>query len=164
MLNDEHLGTNSNKVKGLQVIFYLLIVNLIFNTIITLVNCFVIPNYFSELLSFSLVNVLSFTIVLIITMIITIIPVFVGQQYRNWSEDFALKFFFKTLTILSLSLISLVSIAIYFTLFSNYPLLDNPFSFSNSNQVLSILSPFWWFFSYNVGLILIFLLYIYLES
>lgn len=156
------MGTN--RIKGLQVIYYLLIINFIFDLVLTLVNCIIIPNYFSELLYFSLLNVVVFSVVLILVMIITIIPVIYGQQYKDWSDEFALKFFFRMLAILSVTIISIASIIIFLTLYSNYPTLDNPFSLSNSSRILTVLSPFWWFFSFNVGIILIFLLYIYLES
>ena len=139
------MGTT--RTKGLQVVFYLLIVNFIFDVVLTFINCLIKPQYLSELVSFSLYNILVFTIVLILTLIITIIPVIYGQKYKQWSEDYALKIFFKTLAIISLTIISLASIVLYFTIYTNYPALYNPFSLSNSNKILALFSPFWWLIS-----------------
>ena len=163
MLNDEH-NVGNNRTKELQIVFYLLIVNLVVDALITSVNIFFTPDYFSQLLRFSLRNILVFVVVMILILILTIIPVIIGQRYKEWSEDKQTAIFFKTLTIISVSIIGLASFGIYFTIYADYPLLMNPLLMNDSNQIISLLSPFWWFFSYNLGLILIFLLYIYLES
>lgn len=164
MLNNEENNMGTVRIKQLYALFYLLIVNFAIDILMTLLNIFFTPNYFSELLYFGAQNALIFIVVMIITLLFTIIPIIFGQKYKEWSEEKQTKVFFKILTIISVTLISLASFIVYFTIYSQYPILMNPFRISSSNQILSILSPFWWFFSFNVGIILIFLLYIYLES
>ena len=158
------MGIKNKNTKGLQVLFYLLLANVALDIIITVINIIGITDYFNELISFSIRNVLIFAVVLIITLILTIIPVVIGQEYKNWSEEKQTRVFFKLLTALSLTMLGLASIVIYTVIYPNYPLLMNPFSVNTTNSFLLVFSPIWWFFSFNVGLILIFLLYIYLES
>ena len=163
MLNDASMGTNKY-TRGLQVLFYLLLANFILVLLITVINIFGITDYASELISFAIRNILIFAVVLILTLMVTIVPVIVGQNYKNWSEDKQTRIFFKLLTSLSLTTIGLSSIFIYIFIYRDYTLLMNPFSVNNANSFLLLISPLWWFFSFNLGLILIFLLYIYLES
>ena len=155
MLNNEENNLGTIRIKQLYIIFYLLIVNIAVDILMTLLNIFFTPNYFSELLYFSLQNILIFIVVMIFTLIFTIIPVIIGQRYKEWSEEKQTRVFFKILTIISVTLVSIASFGIYFTIYTNYPILMNPFRINTSNQIVSFLSPFWCFFSFNVGIILI---------
>ena len=158
MLNDKQSENTIRINRIFHVLMYILLLNLILDGIITFANVFTISDYFSELLAFGIQNILLFSVLMIFVLITSIIPVIVGQNYKNWSEDKQTKVFFKLLTILSLTSITIVSIIIYLTLYLSYPILTNTYS---------MFSPFyqiWWYFSFNLGPILIFLLYIYLES
>ena len=158
MLNDKQSENTIRINRIFHVLMYILLLNLILDGIITFANVFTISNYLSELLTFGIQNILLFSVLMIFVLIMSIIPVIAGQNYKNWSEDKQTKVFFKLLTILSLTSITIVSIIIYLTLYLSYPILTNSYS---------MLSPFyqiWWYFSFNLGPILIFLLYIYLES
>lgn len=165
MLNDANgANMNSKLTRGFHFIFYLLIVNVLFDIIITIINVFGVNDYLSQLIAFSVKNIVIFVVVLIVTITLTIIPVVIGQRYNQWSEDKQTRMFFKILTGMSLSSITLASIFVYFVFYPSYNLLMNPFSLNSANSFLLLISPIWWFFSFNLGFILIFLLYIYLES
>ncbi len=159
MLNDEHNSESTLKINRLlHVLMYFLALNLVVDLIVTLVNIITVPEYLRQFLLFGIQNVLIFVVLMILVLIVTIIPIIVGQRYQNWSEDKQTKVFFKVLAILSVSTITLLSIIIYLTLYSSYPLLIG------SQTMITPLYRVWWYFSFNLGPILIFLLYIYLES
>ncbi len=137
---------------------YILLLNLILDALLTLVNIFTVSNYAHELLEFGVQNVLIFVILMIFVLILTIIPIIIGQNYKNWSEEKQTKVFLKILSILSISSITFLSIIIYATIYQSYPIL------MGSNTIFNPFYRVWWYFSFNLGPILIFLLFIYLES
>lgn len=159
MLND---GRNTEATlrlnKALHFIMYFLILNLVVDAIITFVNIVTVSDYVRQFLLFGIQNVLLYVISMIVVLIVTIIPVIFGQKYKDWSEDKQTRIFFRLLAVLSISAITILSIIIFLTLYTSYPLLIG------SKTVLTPFYRVWWYFSFNLGPILIFLLYIYLES
>lgn len=159
MLNGEHNAGNAIKFnKALRGVMYFLLLNLIIDIIITFISVLTISNYLNELVAFGVQNVLIFVVLMIIILIFTIIPIIIGQNYKQWSEEKQTAIFFKLLAVLCMISITLVSIIIYSTLYMNYPTLIG------SQSMVSVFYRIWWYFSFNLGPILIFLLYIYLES
>jgi hypothetical protein len=163
MLNDDHQSNNMRNNQLLNFSFIVLIVNFILDILITLVNIFVRDNYLNQLISFSIQNILIFVILMIFVLIASTIPIIIGQKYKNWDESKQTQVFFNLLAVFSIISISIVSVIIYFNVYTSYSVLMNPFLVDKSS-LLYTLGHLWWFFSINLGLILIFLLYIYLES
>lgn len=159
MLNDERNSEGTLKLnRSLHTVMYFLVLNLFVDLIVTLVNIIAIPDYLNEFLLFIVQNILLYVISMIIVLIITIFPIIIGQKYKDWSEDKQTMVFFKLLAIFSVTTITLLSIVIYLTLYTSFPLL------LGSQSMLTPFYRIWWYFSFNLGPILIFLLYIYLES
>ena len=159
MLNGDHSTAGTIKInKALHGVMYLLLLNLILDIIVTIFSILTVTDYFYELFAFGVQNVLVFAVLMIIILIFTIIPIIIGQNYKQWSEDKQTDIFFKLLSILSIVSITLMSVVIYSTLYMSYPTLIGPHSMTSNFYRI------WWYFSFNLGPILIFLLYIYLES
>ena len=159
MLNDGRNTENTLRLnKLLHLAMYFLILNLLVDAVITLVNIVTVSDYVRQFLIFGIQNVLLYVISMIVVLIVTIIPVIFGQKYKDWSEDKQTRIFFKLLAFLSVSAITILSIIIFLTMYTSYPLL------LGSKTVLTPFYKIWWYFSFNLGPILIFLLYIYLES
>lgn len=135
----------------LKYISYIVLFNVLLALILTMQKASSNQKYSEELSHFGILMILFSGIIVLINLAISALPCIIGGVRYHWTNEKQSEVFFQTFLIASVSIVGGSFLLIFFVLFPNYSLL------ATNDPVYGI----WWYSSFSLNIIVLFLLYVY---
>ena len=127
------------------------IINLIFAVVITINNILTIESYMNELISFTGLMIIIGGVIILLNLAVSVLPSIVGSSRYKWSEDKQSYIFFRSFLLSTPVLVGGSCIILFFLYYMDFDLLAGG----------DIYYASWWFSSYTIVILALFILYVY---
>ena len=154
----------SGKAKWLDIISIILLVNLGLVILVSILAAILNPEYINELMVLGFVTVVLLIIVIILTLVLSLGLPMIARRLFKWEEEKETDWIVNLLFLFSFLFVIITAIALYALALPSFPVVQDPFNFSEINSTLGTLYSIWWFFGFIISALFVALIYFILET